>query len=206
MPLKIETSCSPYVAANQSLQAWTEITSKRPALDTAIDSVIVKNIARDNLESPRPHLVLAARLQNSLSGSANAVQACRLRFPKTYPVCFCEPKSASFTWSSMSKMFSGSGFNQPLNDWGNNLGKVENMSSMFAGSYFNQPLNEWNVRNVEDMSSMFAESIFNQPLNDWGDKLGNVKKNMKIRNFLKYSVVENYMLVTEELIYEDEIM
>lgn len=79
---------------------------------------------------------------------------------------------------NMSKMFSGSGFNQPLNDWGNNLGKVENMSSMFAGSYFNQPLNEWNVRNVEDMSSMFAESIFNQPLNDWGDKLGNVKKNM----------------------------
>ena len=96
MPLKIETSCSPYVAANQSLQAWTERTSKRPALDTAIDSVIVKNIARDNLESPRPHLVLAARLQNSLSGSANAVQACRLRFPKTYPVCFCKPKSASF--------------------------------------------------------------------------------------------------------------
>ena len=28
MPLKIETSCSPYVAANQSLQAWTESTSK----------------------------------------------------------------------------------------------------------------------------------------------------------------------------------
>ena len=74
----------------------------------------------------------------------------------------------------MLSMFEGCKyFNQPLNNWGKKVGRVENMSSMFEGCLkFDQFLGDWDVSTVKDMSCMFKTCIsFNQPLNNWGKKV-----------------------------------
>lgn len=62
-------------------------------------------------------------------------------------------------------MFSGTKFNQNINDW--DVSNVVNMGYMFNNSEFNQALDRWDVSKVTDMSGMFANSQFNQDISGW---------------------------------------
>lgn len=67
---------------------------------------------------------------------------------------------------SMSGMFQGSSFNQPIGSW--NTSKVTNMASLFRSTPFNQNISSWNTSLVSNMSLMFFfNSQFNQNISTW---------------------------------------
>lgn len=56
-----------------------------------------------------------------------------------------------------------------INSW--DMSTVTNMAFMFSGSGFNGPLDGWNVSNVANMSHMFDNAqAFNQPIGNWNDR------------------------------------
>jgi surface protein len=67
---------------------------------------------------------------------------------------------------SMSHMFSGVSFNQPIGSW--NTSMVTDMTFMFSSSGFNQYIGGWNTGNVTLMGGMFYDSnSFNQDVGGW---------------------------------------
>ena len=69
--------------------------------------------------------------------------------------------------TSMSNLFRGSSFNQPISNW--NVLNVQYMDSMYyADAVFNQNISTWDVSHVTTMTQMFLlASAFNQPIGSW---------------------------------------
>lgn len=58
-------------------------------------------------------------------------------------------------------------FNQQLDKFGKELGKVTDMRFMFRGARIKEGLESWDVRSVTNFSHMFQGSSFNLDLNPW---------------------------------------
>ncbi|MBT7929634.1 BspA family leucine-rich repeat surface protein, partial [Candidatus Peregrinibacteria bacterium] len=76
---------------------------------------------------------------------------------------FFDETSGGITYTG--SMFSGSQFNQDINNW--DVSNVTDMRSMFQHSQFNQNISNWNVSGVTVMNFMFDDTLFNQDINDW---------------------------------------
>ena len=71
---------------------------------------------------------------------------------------------------NMYAMFSGTSFNQDLNNW--NVSNVTNMKTMFGSTPFNGNISNWDTSSVTNMHTMFAyggaaQSQFNQDIGNW---------------------------------------
>lgn len=67
---------------------------------------------------------------------------------------------------SMSSLFEGSAFNQPIDSWDvSNV--VNHMAYMFKDTPFNQVLSSWDVSQVTNMTAMFEGTPFNQDIGSW---------------------------------------
>ena len=61
---------------------------------------------------------------------------------------------------SNNMFYSGTSFNQPINNWGPYLSGVTDMSGMFTSAIiFNQDIGTWNVSNVKNMGTMFNRAL-----------------------------------------------
>lgn len=68
--------------------------------------------------------------------------------------------------TDISRMFLGSGFNQPVSSW--NVSGVRLMTGLFENSPFDQPLTTWNTSNVESFAAMFMGTTeFNQSVDSF---------------------------------------
>ena len=64
-----------------------------------------------------------------------------------------------------NNMFRESSFNQPIGHW--DVSSGTNMGVMFQGSPFNQDIGKWDTGNVTSMIGMFGSTPFNQPIGKW---------------------------------------